>query len=446
MPEYGNYKNALKIAKTVAYAQGRIPAQLRKDAKKIHVFKGKGRSFATASDHSIYLYPQDVDIEFLEELLAHESAHTSLDPHWRYDSDWQDAVANDSGFISDYAKENIITEDIAESILAYLTVKYKPQRITADQESHFRLANAYRFAFFDRRFKKLHPMQDISAEVKARLISPSPNKTLSKSRQTFRWTKPANSSAYDVIIGTRGFGSDDIRKSGVVTSDRITVSNLPNDGKAVYVRLWTQYSSKLTNWKNTWRYRDYRIAGYSPHIDTASVIRPKPKSIIQTQSTVFSWDAPTGSQAFDLTVGTQGAGSDNLRKSKVIRKTSKIRIRKIPENSGTLYVRLWTLKNNSWNYQDFTYQLNKITAELIGLRNNSAIRSGRRTFKWDEPSRVKNYDVVIGTKGPGSNNIRSSAPFLGNTLKTRLPKGKIYLRLWTQKEQWKYQDYVFTAK
>lgn len=446
MPEYGTYKNALKMAKTVAYAQGRIPAQLRKDAKKIHVFKGKGRSFATAPEHSIYLYPQNSEIALLEELLAHESAHTSLDPQWRYDSDWQEAVANDSGFISGYAKDNAITEDIAESFLAYLAVKYKSQRITANEETTFRFANAYRFDFFDRRFKDIYPMQDISDEVKARLISPEPSKTLTNNRHTFRWSKPPNTNAYDLIIGTKGFGSNDIRKSEVSYSDKITVSNLPSDGKAVYVRLWTQYRSQLTDWKNTWRYRDYRITGYSPHIDTASLLRPKPGSIIQTQSTVFSWDAPTGSQAFDLTVGTQGAGSDNIRQSKVIKNTSQITVNNIPENNGTLYVRLWTLKNDNWSYSDFTYQLNKTKAELLGLKNNSTIKSGKRTLQWDAPSRVTHYDIVIGTKGPGSDNIRSTAPFLGNTLKTQLPKGKVYVRLWTQKEEWQYNDYVFTVK
>ena len=71
----------------------------------------------------------------IEETLIHEAAHTSIDSYV-YPSakisgkKWIDATIADQQFISDYAKEWPLREDIAESFLPYIAVKFKSNRIS----------------------------------------------------------------------------------------------------------------------------------------------------------------------------------------------------------------------------------------------------------------------------------------------------------------------------
>jgi hypothetical protein len=70
-------------------------------------------------------------LQILEEVMLHEAAHSALD--WAYgglvDEDaWRSAQAKDPGFISEYAKEFPLREDVADSIIAYFAARVKPER------------------------------------------------------------------------------------------------------------------------------------------------------------------------------------------------------------------------------------------------------------------------------------------------------------------------------
>jgi hypothetical protein len=73
-------------------------------------------------------------LQILEEVMLHEAAHSALD--WAYgglvDEDaWRSAQAKDPGFISEYAKEFPLREDVADSIIAYFAARVKPERFDA---------------------------------------------------------------------------------------------------------------------------------------------------------------------------------------------------------------------------------------------------------------------------------------------------------------------------
>jgi len=59
----------------------------------------------------------------LEEVMAHESVHASLDVLYLRSQDWFDAQKADVTFPTDYAREFVETEDLAESYGLYLIVK-----------------------------------------------------------------------------------------------------------------------------------------------------------------------------------------------------------------------------------------------------------------------------------------------------------------------------------
>lgn len=116
-------EQALQKAQRFAQLLGQMPVGLRGLVREIWVHDGNeaaGGGNDSILVHSAYA---DDNVDFIEEVFAHEGAHTSLD----YDSGgvvnqrlWAEAVASDGQFISGYAAEFPDREDIAESYGAFL--------------------------------------------------------------------------------------------------------------------------------------------------------------------------------------------------------------------------------------------------------------------------------------------------------------------------------------
>ena len=68
-------------------------------------------------------YEDGPQLGYLEELIAHELAHASLDKLIYNQDDWQKAVDSDSPFwISKYALDNPLSEDVAETVVPLLAI------------------------------------------------------------------------------------------------------------------------------------------------------------------------------------------------------------------------------------------------------------------------------------------------------------------------------------
>lgn len=90
-----------------------------------------------------------IDEGFLEEVLMHEAAHVSLDMEHREAPPWLAAQQADRAFISDYAEEFPGREDVAESILPYFAIRYKPAQLTELQRWHMTMTPPNRWDYFD---------------------------------------------------------------------------------------------------------------------------------------------------------------------------------------------------------------------------------------------------------------------------------------------------------
>lgn len=86
-----------------------------------------------------------------------------------------------------------------------------------------------------------------SAATLSTITSPQPNSTLAGSRVEFVWTQGSGVNSRYLYIGTAVGKNDVVSKS--VSGRSVTVSNLPVNGKKIYVRLWSYTSS--------WKYKDY---------------------------------------------------------------------------------------------------------------------------------------------------------------------------------------------
>ena len=95
----------------------------------------------------------------LEETLEDEASYTSLDSYNSKDPDWLSAQLKNCKFISSYAKDNPGREDIAESYLPYLAVRYRPERISKSLKEKIEKAIPNRIRYFDNKNFNMYPME-----------------------------------------------------------------------------------------------------------------------------------------------------------------------------------------------------------------------------------------------------------------------------------------------
>src|SRR5262249_31092567 len=93
----------------------------------------------------------------LEETFVHEASHTSLDADHAASAGWLAAQAADPNFISTYARDNPTREDVAESFLPWLMVRYFPSRISVADFNAITTSIPNRLAYFDAQHFNLTP-------------------------------------------------------------------------------------------------------------------------------------------------------------------------------------------------------------------------------------------------------------------------------------------------
>lgn len=161
-PEFETVENAQNYALKYAKAIGRLTTQLRKDVKTTWIhrgnepFGGGNNNLLIHTDWSETYYEGQ---GILEETLVHEAAHTSLDSYHANSSGWLAAQTKDCEFISTYAQDNPYREDIAESYLLYLAIRFRPERISEELKRTIEKAIPNRIEYFDEQNFDMYPIR-----------------------------------------------------------------------------------------------------------------------------------------------------------------------------------------------------------------------------------------------------------------------------------------------
>jgi hypothetical protein len=135
-------QNRADLSRSVALAFASIPRQIRGSHNYgIAVDDRDGGYYGEAYNKVILGYEQTLSTladGFLEELLTHEVAHAELDKYFYNTPGWSDAVLQDSGrFISEYARDNPSTEDVAETILPLAAIlSARPADLSAEDKAY----------------------------------------------------------------------------------------------------------------------------------------------------------------------------------------------------------------------------------------------------------------------------------------------------------------------
>ena len=150
-PEFGSSEAARLEAEKYAVVIGRIPKALRTSVLTVWIHKGVQPFGGGNNNLLIHVGQGDIYIAdgILEETFVHEAAHTSLDAAHAASAGWLSAQVTDVNFISSYARDNPAREDVAESVLTWLAVRYRASRIDPAQIAKIQQAIPNRLAYFD---------------------------------------------------------------------------------------------------------------------------------------------------------------------------------------------------------------------------------------------------------------------------------------------------------
>jgi hypothetical protein len=150
-PEFGSVEAARVQAEKYSVVIGRIPRALRVSVATVWIHQGVQPFGGGNNNLLIHVGQGDLYIAdgILEETFVHEASHTSLDAAHAASPGWLSAQAKDVNFISTYARDNPTREDVAESFLPYLAVRFRPSRITQALATTIQQTIPNRLAYFD---------------------------------------------------------------------------------------------------------------------------------------------------------------------------------------------------------------------------------------------------------------------------------------------------------
>jgi hypothetical protein len=276
--------------------------------------------------------------------------------------------------------------------------------------------------------------------AKATMTSPADGSTLPSSSVTFSWTAGSGVTQYWLFIGNTP-GTYDIYNADMGTSRSRTVSNLPSDGRTIYVTLWS-----LIN--GAWQYNQYSYKTGSA-CAKAAMTSPADGSTLPSTAT-FNWSNP-GSCALQywLYIGNT-PGTYDIYNADLGTSLSRT-ISNLPADGRTLYVTLWTRSAGGWQYNQYIYKAAGAScnaSQMITPANGSTFSSSTVTFSWSSSSCATQYWLYIGNT-PGAYDIYNAD--LGLNLSrtvTNLPidSRTLYVTLWSRiGGDWYYYAYTYRA-
>jgi hypothetical protein len=160
-PEFGSEEAALAEAGYYAPVIGRLPTALRVDVETVWIHQGTEPFGGGNNNLLIHTGQADLYVHdgILEETFVHEAAHTSLDAEHATAPGWRSAQAADGTFISTYARQFPTREDLAETFVPYLAVRYRPDRISTSMAEVIERTIPNRIAYLDGLGLDMYPVR-----------------------------------------------------------------------------------------------------------------------------------------------------------------------------------------------------------------------------------------------------------------------------------------------
>jgi hypothetical protein len=267
--------------------------------------------------------------------------------------------------------------------------------------------------------------------AKAQLQTPIPGTVLAGATATFTWTAGSGVTQYFLDVGTTQ-GGINLYHQSQGTNLSGTVPGLPTDGLPLWARLWS-----LIN--GTWQLTDYAYtAACGSGCGRAVMQSPLPGSVLPGATVTFTWTAGTGVTQYWLSVGTTPSGIDLYNQSQGTNLSGTVSglpsLSYDPAAGRLLYVRLGSLIDGVWQFNDYIYTAATCSdcPAILSPPPGSALLGPALTFTWSSGGPlVLNYSLDVGNT-PGAKDIYSQSLGLNlSTMVSGLPvDGRVlYIRL-----------------
>jgi len=188
---------------------------------------------------------------------------------------------------------------------------------------------------------------------KAQLVAPAPSSTLTSSTVTLQWTGGVNVGQYWLNIGTAP-GTFDLVNRSLGTALSTSVTGLPTDGRILYVRLHSYMGG-------SWQFNDYLLTAATLAPQKAQLVSPAAGSTLNSSTVAFRWTGGVGVTQYWLNVGT-AQGTFNIVNRDMGTELTTV-VSGLPTTGQTIYVRLFSLINGGWQFNDYT-----LTAVVGGVK------------------------------------------------------------------------------
>ena len=177
-PEFGDVDTSLAVAQKYAFVIGQMPRALRTHTEIVWIQKGWGGNVFQAcfrpACNQVLVHTDTGDSHIrrgkLEEVMVHETTHNALDTAHAYASGWLAAQDADGRFISNYASENSGREDLAESFLLWMAVRYRRDRLDESVVERIVERIPNRMAYFDSLSLDMYPIVATHTAVRQRTL------------------------------------------------------------------------------------------------------------------------------------------------------------------------------------------------------------------------------------------------------------------------------------
>jgi hypothetical protein len=141
-------------------------------------------------------------------------------------------------------------------------------------------------------------------------------------------------------------------------------------------------------------------------------------------------------------------GSQNLYDSGATKATT-VTVNTLPTDGVTVFARLWSLINGTWQSIDYLYTESGTlaTAALTSPTPGSTLTGSSATFTWTGGSGPAAYQLWLGTTRVGSQDLYDSGSTTATSETVTVPANgvTVFARLWSEIDgSWRSADYLYT--
>ena len=277
-----------------------------------------------------------------------------------------------------------------------------------------------------------------AVDNRTQMASPAGGSRFTSASATFNWGATAGATNYALWVGSSP-GTYDlyVKVEGSSLSD--TVNNLPVDGRAIYVRLYSMING-------VWVYKSYY---YTAADNRAQMTSPAINGGAFGASSVnFAWSAGSGVSNYALWVGSSPGGSDLY--AKLEGGSLSDTVNNLPVDGRPIYVTLWSYLNGRWVTNSYNYTALDNRARMTSPVNNSVLGSTSVNFTWAAGTGASQYALWVGST-PGAYDLALKLEGSGLSDTVNIASGlmnghTIYVRLYSMiNGAWVYNSYAYTV-